>query len=289
SYFGGAPVPSTTSAWTMAITFWEKATNFASPDGSGVAGGTSSMSCAAAASDSAATAATASRARIGRMESPTKSAARVACPARGARRRLASAHGAAISPANGRLAQLVEHIVYTDRVGGSSPSPPTIPPWRQIRARHRNPASIASQHELVAFRILHDDEAAPGLFLGRAFEFDAAFAELAPGRLDVVAADRAVHSRAHPALLAVHGEEHDAGFRLADAQLDPALFRARSHLLVGGDLEAELLGVKLERAALVGNRDRHEFELGDHRTLLCGGGRKLESRRLRGQASRRIL
>jgi hypothetical protein len=26
----------------------------------------------------------------------------------------------------GRLAQLVEHIVYTDRVGGSSPSPPTI-------------------------------------------------------------------------------------------------------------------------------------------------------------------
>ena len=28
----------------------------------------------------------------------------------------------------GRLAQLVEHIVYTDRVGGSSPSPPTIPP-----------------------------------------------------------------------------------------------------------------------------------------------------------------
>ena len=26
----------------------------------------------------------------------------------------------------GRLAQLVEHLVYTERVGGSSPSPPTI-------------------------------------------------------------------------------------------------------------------------------------------------------------------
>ncbi len=28
----------------------------------------------------------------------------------------------------GRLAQLVEHLVYTEIVGGSSPSPPTIPP-----------------------------------------------------------------------------------------------------------------------------------------------------------------
>ena len=28
----------------------------------------------------------------------------------------------------GRLAQLVEHLVYTERVGGSSPSPPTIAP-----------------------------------------------------------------------------------------------------------------------------------------------------------------
>ena len=27
--------------------------------------------------------------------------------------------------ARGRLAQLVEHLVYTERVGGSSPSPPT--------------------------------------------------------------------------------------------------------------------------------------------------------------------
>jgi hypothetical protein len=28
--------------------------------------------------------------------------------------------------APGRLAQSVEHLVYTERVGGSSPSPPTI-------------------------------------------------------------------------------------------------------------------------------------------------------------------
>ena len=31
---------------------------------------------------------------------------------------------------NGRLAQLGEHLVYTERVGGSSPSPPTSIPER---------------------------------------------------------------------------------------------------------------------------------------------------------------
>ena len=29
-------------------------------------------------------------------------------------------------PPSGRLAQLVEHLVYTERVGGSSPSAPTM-------------------------------------------------------------------------------------------------------------------------------------------------------------------
>ena len=33
--------------------------------------------------------------------------------------------GTAPRSASGRLAQLVEHLVYTERVGGSSPSPPT--------------------------------------------------------------------------------------------------------------------------------------------------------------------
>ena len=33
------------------------------------------------------------------------------------------AHGTGLP--RGRLAQLVEHLVYTERVGGSSPSPPT--------------------------------------------------------------------------------------------------------------------------------------------------------------------
>ena len=34
---------------------------------------------------------------------------------------------------SGRLAQLVEHLVYTERVGGSSPSSPTIPKVRTKR------------------------------------------------------------------------------------------------------------------------------------------------------------
>jgi hypothetical protein len=32
-----------------------------------------------------------------------------------------------VSQPRGRLAQLVEQLLYTQRVGGSSPSPPTIP------------------------------------------------------------------------------------------------------------------------------------------------------------------
>jgi 23S rRNA (cytidine1920-2'-O)/16S rRNA (cytidine1409-2'-O)-methyltransferase len=35
-------------------------------------------------------------------------------------------HMGAVCPCHGRLAQLVEQLVYTERVGGSSPSPPTM-------------------------------------------------------------------------------------------------------------------------------------------------------------------
>ena len=46
----------------------------------------------------------------------------------------------------GRLAQSVEHLVYTERVGGSSPSPPTAPrasPWRRGLGRAALAASLA--------------------------------------------------------------------------------------------------------------------------------------------------
>jgi hypothetical protein len=43
--------------------------------------------------------------------------------------------------ASGRLAQLVEHLVYTERVGGSSPSPPTK--WKSDRmAKRPSPAIL---------------------------------------------------------------------------------------------------------------------------------------------------
>src|SRR6476646_5448334 len=43
---------------------------------------------------------------------------------------LASPPGAAIKVTRGRLAQLVERLLYTQDVGGSSPSPPTSLPTR---------------------------------------------------------------------------------------------------------------------------------------------------------------
>ena len=43
-----------------------------------------------------------------------------------ARNPCARGPGPLTMPASGRLAQLVEHLVYTERVGGSSPSPPTM-------------------------------------------------------------------------------------------------------------------------------------------------------------------
>src|SRR6185295_11473189 len=52
---------------------------------------------------------------------------------------LASPPGAAIKVARGRLAQLVERLLYTQDVGGSSPSPPT-----SLHARGAQDASPAA-------------------------------------------------------------------------------------------------------------------------------------------------
>ena len=59
-------------------------------------------------------------------------------------RLLRSALGVA-RPPHGRLAQLVEHLVYTERVGGSSPSPPTTTshrPWRSTTPARRLPGQV---------------------------------------------------------------------------------------------------------------------------------------------------
>src|ERR1700722_2695823 len=50
---------------------------------------------------------------------------------------------------------------------------------------------------------------------------------------------------------------------MANAQLDPALHVTEG--LISGDLEAQLLGVELQRAPVVACRDADELQLGDHR------------------------
>src|ERR1043165_9242899 len=147
---------------------------------------------------------------------------------------------AAISRRTGRLAQLEEHIVYTDGVGGSNPSPPT-----SLRSRDElrlgKPGqirrSIRPEHKAIAFGILHDAVRAPGLLLGRALELHAALGKLSIGRFHVVARNGAIHLRADAILLAIHGEENNARLRGADAQFDPP--PALAHRLVRRHPEAE--------------------------------------------------
>src|SRR5262249_37294280 len=96
--------------------------------------------------------------------------------------------------------------------------------------------------------------------LGR--ELHAARSQLAVGRFHVVAGEGAVEEGADARLMTLGREQHHRGLRVRDAQLDPALLVVEG--LVGGDLEAELLGVELQRAALVRGRDADEFDVGDH-------------------------
>ena len=67
------------------------------------------------------------------------------------------------APKAGRLAQLVEHLVYTERVGGSSPSPPTIFPDKQMAGGHL-PGKIPSDSEGEPLRpkALDTDSRCPG-------------------------------------------------------------------------------------------------------------------------------
>src|SRR3569833_480590 len=121
--------------------------------------------------------------------------------------------------------------------------------------------SSARQHEAVAVRIVEDRESAPGLFLGRPAEFDAALRQLAIAVLDVVAGERAVEEGADAILMAVRGEQHHTGLRAGDTELDPALL---AHRLVGHYPEPHLPGPEGQRAVLVAGRDADEFELPDH-------------------------
>src|SRR5262245_22889627 len=135
---------------------------------------------------------------------------------------------------------------------------------RPGRSLRRLRSSRRGQHELIPIGILEHSELAPRLLLRTRHELDAAGAQLAIGCRHVVASERAVEERADAALVAFGREQHDARRGVGDAQLDPALLVVE--WLIGRDLEAELLGVELERARLVASRDAYELELRDHRT-----------------------
>src|SRR3569833_3104133 len=139
------------------------------------------------------------------------------------------------------------------------------------------------QDEHVAVRILELRERAPGLPARPFDDLDALLLQLPHRGLDVVARERAVEEGADAILVARRREAHEAGRRVRDAQLDPAL--ARPHRLVGGDREAELAGIEGEGAFLVADRDADELEVRDHDGLLACDGAILDPQGRRDVAS----
>src|SRR3954470_14482417 len=117
----------------------------------------------------------------------------------------------------------------------------------------------AGEEELVAIGILEHREAAPGLFLRRRDELDAARDQFLIRLIDVVGGERAVEHHARLQALLVEHEQHQAGVGRADAQLDPALLVVER--LIREHLEADLLGPELERARLVVGRDADELHV----------------------------
>src|SRR5262249_42296932 len=117
---------------------------------------------------------------------------------------------------------------------------------------------IGAEDEPVAFRIFHDDISAPRLLLRRPFKLNPALIQLTIGRLNVITGERAIHLRADATFLTFHSEQYDARLGLAHAELDPA--PARSHFLIGSDLEPKFFGVEFEGSILIFNRNAHEFE-----------------------------
>ena len=94
---------------------------------------------------------------------------------------------------------------------------------------------------MVAVGILQGDEGAPGHFLGRGAEIDAALQEFLVSFFDVFAPEREMRKSTDVAFVFFGSEEDDPGFRAGNSQLDPALL---AEGLVGEDVEAELFGVE---------------------------------------------
>src|SRR5262249_7034811 len=76
---------------------------------------------------------------------------------------------------------------------------------------------------------------------------------------------RHVHKRPDPFFVSLRRKQHHARFRFRNAQLDPALLLIER--LIGDDREPKFLGVKIQRAILVGYWNTDEFDLLDHDAL----------------------
>jgi uncharacterized protein YecT (DUF1311 family) len=108
---------------------------------------------------------------------------------------------------SGRLAQLVEHLVYTERVGGSSPSPPTEP------SRRGGGAAVFAICGLLAATAGVRAQAAPAIACARnrtAVERDICAAP------ELLAMDREITALYDRALAQTPRDEHH---RLAQGQL----------------------------------------------------------------------
>src|SRR5262249_12572908 len=102
----------------------------------------------------------------------------------------------------------------------------------------------------------------PWLFLRWAFEFNPSLLQFVVSPIDVVADKRHVHHCPDALFLTLGGKEHDPRFSFRHPQLDPALFLVE--WLVGTDREPKLVGIKIQGAILIRDRDADEFYLFNH-------------------------
>jgi len=76
--------------------------------------------------------------------------------------------------------------------------------------------------------------------------------------IDVVARERHIHKRPDPLLIPFRREQHHPHLRLRHAPFDPALFLIER--LIIDDGESEFLGIKIQRAILIGDGNANELE-----------------------------
>src|SRR5579871_3300125 len=144
---------------------------------------------------------------------------------------------------------------------------PKRSPWWMANGRFSS--LPRSQDDLVPLGILHDCEAAPGLFLRSRGEFHAALHQLLVALFHVIDLPRCVHEAPDPILVTLGREEHDARLRAGNREFQPTLlFR---ELLVCEDAEAQFFGIEAQCPVLVPHRDSQKLDSFDHKPKHASG------------------